>query len=145
MKKVAIITDSSAYLPQEFVDELGIHVDSVFESVRNLSGGQRQSVAIARTMFFNAKVVILDEPTSAISVKETRKVLDLITQLKNKGVSVVVVSHRMEDIFAVSDRIVVLRRGRKVEDVDRANTTPDGIIRKIIEAEYDKPIAEEQR
>ena len=128
-----------------FLDELGIHVDSVFESVRNLSGGQRKSVAIARTMFFNAKVVILDEPTSAISVKETRKVLDLITQLKNKGVSVVVVSHRMEDIFAVSDRIVVLRRGRKVEDVDRANTTPDGIIRKIIEAEYDKPIAEEQR
>ena len=102
------------------------------EKVKNLSGGQRQSVSIARTMFFNAKLVILDEPTSAISVKETRRVLDLILQLKEKGISVIIVSHRMEDIFKVSDRIVVLRRGSKVEDIERPKTTPDRIIKKII-------------
>jgi simple sugar transport system ATP-binding protein len=117
---------------ESFLDELGIHVDSVHEKVRNLSGGQQQSVAIARTMFFNAKVVILDEPTSAISVKETRRVLDLILQLKKKGIAVIIVSHRMEDIFRVSDRIVVLRRGRKVEDVATKQTTADRIIHKII-------------
>jgi ABC-type sugar transport system ATPase subunit len=115
-----------------FLKELGINVESVNEKVKNLSGGQRQSVSIARTMFFNAKLVILDEPTSAISVKETRRVLDLILQLKEKGISVIIVSHRMEDIFSVSDRIVVLRRGSKVEDIEKYKTTSDMIIKKII-------------
>jgi ABC-type sugar transport system ATPase subunit len=125
-----------------FLEELGIHIDSVRERVRNLSGGQQQSVAIARTMFFNAKLVILDEPTAAISVKETRRVLNLILQLKQRGISVIVVSHRMDDIFSVSDRIVVMRRGRKVEDVATKATSPDTIIRKIIGADLE-PMAEQ--
>jgi simple sugar transport system ATP-binding protein len=117
---------------KEFLEELGIDIASVDEKVKNLSGGQRQSVAISRAIFFNAKLVILDEPTSAISVKETRKVLDLIKELKSKRISVVVVSHRMEDIFAVADRIIVLRRGAKVVDVERAETSQEKVIMHII-------------
>jgi simple sugar transport system ATP-binding protein len=115
-----------------FLKQLGINIPSVNEKVRNLSGGQQQSVSIARTMFFEAKIVILDEPTSAISVKETQRVLDLILQLKEQGIAVIIVSHRMEDIFKVSDRIVVLRRGSKVEDIPKQNTTATHIIQKII-------------
>ncbi len=117
---------------EKFLRELEINIDSVKEKVKNLSGGQRQSVSIARTIFFNARLVILDEPTSAISVKETQRVLELILQLKKKGISVIIVSHRMEDIFNVADRIVVLRRGKKVEDIEKCNTTPELIIKKII-------------
>jgi len=121
----------------EFLKDLCINVEDVHEKVRNLSGGQQQSVSIARTMFFNAKLVILDEPTSAISVRETQRVLELIAQLKAKGVSVVIVSHRMEDIFAVADRIVVLRRGKKVEDSPKSETSMERVIRKIIGSEPD--------
>jgi ABC-type sugar transport system ATPase subunit len=117
---------------RQFLDELEINVSSVSEKVKNLSGGQQQSVAIARTIFFNAKLVILDEPTSAISVKETKKVLELIMQLKRRGVSVIVVSHRMEDIFTVADRIVVLRRGEKVEDVAKEKTSLEKIVMTIV-------------
>jgi simple sugar transport system ATP-binding protein len=120
---------------KQFLEELGIDIASVDEKVKNLSGGQRQSVAISRAIFFNAKLVILDEPTSAISVKETRKVLDLIKELKSKRISVVVVSHRMEDIFAVADRIVVLRRGAKVADTKRAETSQEKVIMHIIGAD----------
>jgi len=88
-------------------------------------------------VFFDARLVILDEPTSSISIKETRKVLDLIMQLKSKGISSIIVSHRMDDIFTTADRIVVLRRGRKIEDVRKENTTMDDVIKKIINAEKD--------
>jgi len=117
---------------EEFLKDLCINVENVHEKVRNLSGGQQQSVSIARTLFFNAKLVILDEPTSAISVRETQRVLELISQLKTKSVSVIIVSHRMEDIFAVADRIVVLRKGSKVEDVAKGGTSMEQVIRKII-------------
>lgn len=116
----------------EFLADLGIHVPSVRMPVKTLSGGQQQSIAIARTLFFGARMVILDEPTSAISIRETRRVLELIQGLKRKGVSAVIVSHRMEDIFAVADRIVVLRRGRKVEDVPCNRVVPEDIVRAII-------------
>jgi ABC-type sugar transport system ATPase subunit len=119
----------------EFLKDLCINVEDVHEKVRNLSGGQQQSVSIARTLFFNAKLVILDEPTSAISVRETQRVLELISQLKANSVSVIIVSHRMEDIFAVADRIVVLRRGNKVEDIAKASTSTEQVIRRIIGAE----------
>ncbi len=123
----------------EFLKDLCINVEDVHEKVRNLSGGQQQSVSIARTLFFNAKLVILDEPTSAISVRETQRVLELISQLKANAVSVIIVSHRMEDIFAVADRIVVLRRGKKVEDVAKGATSTEAVIRRIIGAEADAP------
>lgn len=123
-----------------FLKELGVNVDSVTEKTKNLSGGQQQSVLIARTVFFDARLVILDEPTSSISVRETRKVLDLILQLKAKGVSVIIVSHRMDDVFSTADRIVVLRRGKKIEDIRKEDTTMDYIIKKIISIEKENMI-----
>ena len=84
------------------------------EEVRMMSGGQRQAVAIGRTKLSKAKVVLLDEPTAAISVRQVAEVLELIKQLKKQGIAVVIISHRMPDVFAVSDRIAVLRRGQLV-------------------------------
>ena len=106
-----------------FLEKLMINVDSVTEKTNVLSGGQQQSIAIARAVFFEAKLVILDEPTSNISVNETHKVLELILKLRSKGVSVIIISHRMDDIFSTADRIVVLRRGRKIEDVAKEDTS----------------------
>jgi simple sugar transport system ATP-binding protein len=118
------------------LERLGINVPGVTEKVKFLSGGQQQSISIARTVFFEARLVILDEPTSSISIKETQKVLDLILQLKQKGISSIIVSHRMDDIFSTADRIVVLRRGRKIEDVRKEDTTMEKIVAKIVCAKH---------
>ncbi len=95
--------------------------------VRKMSGGQRQAVAIARTRLSNAKLVLMDEPTAAISVRQVAEVLELIRRLKAQGVGVMLISHRMPDVFAVADRIIVLRRGSKVADKDVGNTSPEEI------------------
>jgi simple sugar transport system ATP-binding protein len=95
--------------------------------VRKMSGGQRQAVAIARTRLSNAKLILMDEPTAAISVRQVAEVLELIRRLKNRGVSIMLISHRMPDVFAVSDRIIVLRRGSKVADKETAKTSPEEI------------------
>jgi simple sugar transport system ATP-binding protein len=104
--------------------------------VRQMSGGQRQAVAIARTRLSDAKVVLMDEPTAAISVRQVAEVLNLIRRLREQGLAVVLVSHRMPDVFDVADRIVVLRRGRKVADKVIAATSPEevtGLITGAIE------------
>jgi ABC-type sugar transport system ATPase subunit len=101
---------------QRLLDRLKINISSVRLDVERLSGGQRQSVAIARAMAFNAKVTIMDEPTAALSVAAIGKVLDLVRELKAQGCSIIVISHRLEDIYQVSNRIIVLRHGRKVCD-----------------------------
>jgi simple sugar transport system ATP-binding protein len=95
--------------------------------VRKMSGGQRQAVAIARTRLSNAKLVMMDEPTAAISVRQVAEVLELIRRLKAQGVSVMLISHRMPDVFAVCDRIIVMRRGSKVADKATASTSPEEI------------------
>jgi simple sugar transport system ATP-binding protein len=95
--------------------------------VRKMSGGQRQAVAIARTRLSEAKLVLMDEPTAAISVRQVAEVLGLIRRMKAQGVSVILISHRMPDVFAVCDRIIVLRRGSKVSDKQTAETTPEEI------------------
>ncbi len=95
--------------------------------VRKMSGGQRQAVAIARTRLSNAKLVLMDEPTAAISVRQVAEVLELIRRLKAQGVSVMLISHRMPDVFAVADRIIVMRRGGKVADKDTIDTSPEEI------------------
>jgi simple sugar transport system ATP-binding protein len=95
--------------------------------VKKMSGGQRQAVAIARTRLSNAKLVLMDEPTAAISVRQVAEVLELIRRLKAQGVGVMLISHRMPDVFAVADRIIVLRRGSKVADKDTGNTSPEEI------------------
>jgi len=95
--------------------------------VRKMSGGQRQAVAIARTRLSNAKLVLMDEPTAAISVRQVAEVLGLIRRLKGRGVSIMLISHRMPDVFAVCDRIIVLRRGSKVADKHTEKTSPEEI------------------
>jgi len=95
--------------------------------VRKMSGGQRQAVAIARTRLSNAKLVLMDEPTAAISVRQVAEVLELIRRMKAQGVSVMLISHRMPDVFEVCDRIVVMRRGTKVADKATASTSPEEI------------------
>jgi simple sugar transport system ATP-binding protein len=95
--------------------------------VRDLSGGQRQAVAVARTRLSEPRLVLLDEPTAAISVRQVPQVLELIRSLARQGIAVVLVSHRIPDVFAVCDRIAVLRRGRKVAERRTAETTPEEI------------------
>ena len=97
------------------------------EEVKMMSGGQRQAVAIGRTKLSKAKVVLLDEPTAAISVRQVAEVLDLIKQLKNEGIAVVIISHRMPDVFAVSDKIAVLRRGQMVANKSAKQSSPEEV------------------
>ncbi len=95
--------------------------------VRDMSGGQRQAVAIARTRLAKAKIVLMDEPTAAISVRQVAEVLNLIKELKRQQIAVILISHRMPDVFTVADRITVLRRGRKVADKPVSATSPEEI------------------
>ena len=104
--------------------------------VKQMSGGQRQAVAIARTMLSEAKIVLMDEPTAAISVRQVAEVLHRIRHLRDQGIAVVLISHRMPDVFAVCDRIVVLRRGTKVADKPINLSSPEevtGLITGAIE------------
>lgn len=113
---------------KEHLDKLKIHVKSVTQRVEELSGGQRQAVAIARATAFDAHVVIMDEPTAALAIKEVRKVLDLIKDLKDHGVSVILISHRMDDIFYVCDRAMALFRGRNFAEAPLAQTNRNEVI-----------------
>lgn len=104
--------------------------------IRQMSGGQRQAVAIARTMLADAKLVLMDEPTAAISVRQVAEVLNHIRHLRDQGIAVVLISHRMPDVFTVANRIIVLRRGRKVADKVVAESSPEevtGLITGAIE------------
>ena len=104
--------------------------------VESMSGGQRQAVAIARTRLAHPKIVLLDEPTAAISVRQVAEVLELIRQLRTAGLAVILISHRMPDVFAVADRVAVLRRGKKVADKPISATSPEevtGLITGAIE------------
>lgn len=104
--------------------------------VQQMSGGQRQAVAIARTRLTNPKIVLMDEPTAAISVRQVAEVLNLIRRLRDQGIVVVLISHRMPDVFDVADRVIVLRRGSKVADKQIAQTSPEevtGLITGAIE------------
>ena len=121
LDKKAMI-DKSGELFQELKSET-----RPMDLVQKMSGGQRQAVAIARTRLSNAKLVIMDEPTAAISVRQVAEVLNLIHRLKNQGVAVMLISHRMPDVFAVCDRIIVMRRGTKVADKPTAQTSPEEI------------------
>lgn len=120
--------DSSARLAQEHLDKLRIQVKSVTQRVEELSGGQRQAVAIARATAFDAKVVIMDEPTAALAVKEVGKVLDLIKDLKNHGISVILISHRLDDIFYVCDRVMALFHGRNFAEAPLATVDRNDVI-----------------
>ena len=106
-------------------------IGSIRQPVVSLSGGQRQSVAVARAVMWNSRVVILDEPTAALGVAKTRQVLDLVTRLAQQGLAVVLISHNLLDIFEVATRITVLRLGKNVGVYEREKTTQQEIVEAI--------------
>lgn len=110
------------------LQDVGIRIPDHNISVRRLSGGQRQAVAIARGMMQARRLMMLDEPTAALGVRETKGTLDVIRSVAKQGIGVLVISHSIDDVFAVADRIMVLRLGRVVFDGRAADTTPDQVV-----------------
>ncbi|MBA2391280.1 MAG: sugar ABC transporter ATP-binding protein [Ktedonobacteraceae bacterium] len=115
---------------------LEVKIPSVRTLVASLSGGQRQSIAVAKTVLRNAKVVLLDEPTAALGVVQTRQVLNLIRRLREQGLAVIVISHNLADVFEVVDRVIVLRLGKLVNAFDIKSTTSEQIVAAITGAEF---------
>jgi D-xylose transport system ATP-binding protein len=115
---------------------LEVKIPSVRSVVSTLSGGQRQSVAVAKSILRQARVVLLDEPTAALGVVQTRQVLQLIRRLREQGLAVVVISHNLADVFEVVDRVIVLRLGRRVGTFDIKTATPEQIVAAITGAEF---------
>ncbi len=115
---------------------LDVKIPSIRALVAALSGGQRQSIAVAKTILRNAKLILLDEPTAALGVAQTRQVLNLILRLKEQGLAVVVISHNLADVFEVVDRVVVMRLGRRVATFDVKTTTPERVVAAITGAEF---------
>ena len=115
---------------------LSVTIPSVRTPIALLSGGQRQSVAVARSVMWNSKVVLLDEPTAALGVAQTRQVLDLITRLRSQGLGVVVISHNLADVFEVCDRIIVLRLGRRAASFTVGAASREQVVAAITGAEF---------
>jgi len=115
---------------------LSVRIPNVRTPIAALSGGQRQSVAVARSVMWNARIVLLDEPTAALGVAQTRQVLDLIKTLRSQGLGVVVISHNLADVFEVCDRIVVLYLGRRVASLDVRNVNREQVVAAITGAEF---------
>ena len=114
---------------------LEIEIPSLRSQIKTLSGGQRQAVAIGRSIYWNAKLLIMDEPTAALGVQEQRKVLDLVRVLRSQNIPIIVISHQLYDIFSVCDRLVIMRRGKKVAERLTKETTPDEVVGLIIGSE----------
>jgi D-xylose transport system ATP-binding protein len=116
--------------------DLHVRLPSVRRQIAMLSGGQRQSVAVSRAVMWDSKVVLLDEPTAALGVEQTAQVKDLIRRLRERGLGVVVISHNLADIFDVSDRIIVLRLGRRVATFDTHTTNQEAVVAAITGAVF---------
>jgi D-xylose transport system ATP-binding protein len=113
------------------IDDLHVHIPSVHARVAALSGGQRQSVAVARAVTWHSRIMLLDEPTAALGVEQTAQVKALIRRLRERGLGVVVISHNLADIFDVADRIVVLRLGRRAATFDIHTAKPEQVVAAI--------------
>jgi D-xylose transport system ATP-binding protein len=123
---------SMEHTTQETLQSLSVTtLRSVRQTVTGLSGGQRQAVAVAKSVMWNSRVVILDEPTAALGVAQTRQVLDLVRRLAERDLAVVIVSHNLHDIFEVADRITVLRLGQAVAVYGKAETTQQEVVHAI--------------
>ena len=120
------------------IENLGLRIKDTGAIVEALSGGQRQGVAIARVLYFKAKLVILDDPTIALSVKESQQVMDFIQQLKSEGISVVFITHNLFHAFQIAERFVVLSRGEVLTDVRREDSSLEHLSKLIISGEHDE-------
>jgi D-xylose transport system ATP-binding protein len=118
------------------INELHIRIPSIRSQVASLSGGQRQSTAVSRAVMWNSKVVLLDEPTAALGVEQTRQVKELIRRLRDRGLGVVVISHNLADVFDVCDRIIVLRLGKRQATFETNTTNPERVVAAITGAEF---------
>ena len=116
------------------LDDLGIHIPQMRKEIEKLSGGQRQAVAIARAIYWNAKMMIMDEPTNNLGVPEQRKVMQLIETLKDQGVPDIFISHTLPDVFAATDRIVIMHRGRKVAEMPTSSTNTTEVVEYMVGA-----------
>ncbi len=121
-------------------EQLGIDFKNRWEPVYNLSGGERQAVALARAIYYEAKLVILDEPMASLGVEEVKRTLDIIRKLRETGISVIVISHNLEHVYSVADRVVVLHRGKKVADSPSAELTPDEVVKLMVFGERAKEV-----
>lgn len=127
LDRAAMIRDSRGFLKQ-----LSSNLTDMKAPVENLSGGQRQAVAICRALRWKAEIIIMDEPTAALGVRETEQVLKLIRQLKENGVTVILISHNMNDVVAVADRVTVLRAGRTVASVPAEGLNSQALSQMIL-------------
>ena len=125
-----MLTESESVL-----DRLDIHIPNLRRPIEQMSGGQRQAVAIARAVYWNASLMIMDEPTAALGVPEQRKVFELVRTLRDQNVPVLMISHNMQDVFAVADRAIVMRRGKKVAERAIDATTSDELVSLMVGAE----------
>jgi ABC-type sugar transport system ATPase subunit len=119
---------------QAALEALEIHFENLQLPIESLSGGQRQAVAIARAVYWDAKLMIMDEPTNNLGVPEQHKVLELIRKLRDRGVPVILITHTLPDIFAVSDRLIVMHRGRKVTEKRTAETDTQELVQYMVGA-----------
>ena len=128
----------------EVLRRLKVDVNSVYQKVESLSGGRQQSVAIARAISFNPKVVILDEPTANLSVMATERLLETMLELKKQGVAQIIISHRLQDIFAVGDRVMVLKRGENVGDRYVKHSNEQEILGLIVQGTPETALSADQ-
>jgi len=114
---------------KEALKEIGINIRSVDEEVSLLSGGERQAIAIGRAIYFGAKLLVLDEPTAALSIKESQKVLDYVTDARKRGLSVVFITHNIYHVYSIADRFTILEHGEKVGDFNKDEVSAEDIIK----------------
>jgi len=117
---------------KKVLNRLDINIPSLKNKISTLSGGERQAVAISRSIYWNAKLLIMDEPTAALGVAEQKKVLNLVNTLSSQGVSIIIISHQMHDVFSVATRLLIMRRGKKVAERITKKTNADEVVGLIV-------------
>jgi ABC-type sugar transport system ATPase subunit len=127
LDKRQMVTESARCLT-----DVGVNMPSAKTRVRNLSGGQQKAIAVMRAVYWDTKIVIMDEPTAALGVKEQHKVLEIMRNLREKNIGIIFISHNLDEVFSVADRIMVLSRGRKVSDTQKNQVTKDQIVAMLI-------------
>jgi len=133
-----ISEEKMEFRAREVLKSLDVKIPNPRNPIAALSGGQRQSVAVARSVMWKAKVVLLDEPTAALGVQQTKQVLELVLRLKHQGIGVIVISHNLANVFEVADRIIVMRLGKRVGTFVRSESSEEAVVGAITGAEFGK-------